>query len=42
VRCSWGRELELQLGKVLHKIGVQFLHKLLCFLLVHVGFVLGG
>ncbi len=40
--CGWGRELELQSGKVLHRIRVQFFHELLCFGLVHVGFVLGG
>jgi hypothetical protein len=42
VGCGWGRELVLQLGKVLHRIGVQFPNKLVCFGFVHVGFVLGG
>jgi len=42
VGYGWVRELELQVGKVLHRIGIQFVHKLLCFGLVHVGFVLGG
>jgi len=37
-----GKELVLQLGRVFHKIGIQFLHKLLCFGSIHVGFALGG
>jgi hypothetical protein len=37
-----GKELVLQMGKVLHRIEIQFLDKLLCFGSVHVGFSLGG
>ncbi len=38
---GWGKELVLQLGTVLHRIGVQFPSQVILFLyFVHVGFVL--
>jgi hypothetical protein len=41
MRCSWGRELMLQLDKILHRIGIQFSHKLHCFKFCSLWFYFG-
>jgi hypothetical protein len=42
VGCGWGRELVLQLSKILHSIREQFPKSYFALDFVYVGFVMGG
>jgi hypothetical protein len=42
VGCSWRKELMLQLNKILHRIGIQFSHKLFFLKFCSFWFYFGG